>query len=242
VWILDVAGQRLVIDTPQVPGQSATANAEVQGILESIRLAPVAATSPSPVASPSPESSPSLQAAHMTVAGTDVSSSPLQFTADLPSAWTNITFGANRGGSQPPAGMAFIVSLVDDTFQDPCSHVERSPKVGPTIADAATAIGEIPGLTATPPEQSMVAGHAAMSIELTVPASLPCAPDQFYLWQDSAGGDWWVQGLNERIQVWIFEVGGRRVAIATHSYSGTSTAAKAELRQILDSIVFDAAP
>ena len=40
VWILDVDGQRLVIDAPEMPGQTAEARAEVQGILDSIHIAP----------------------------------------------------------------------------------------------------------------------------------------------------------------------------------------------------------
>ena len=50
VWILDVDGQRLVIDAPEVPGVlDAASKAEVQAVLDSIRIAPAK----SPTASPS---------------------------------------------------------------------------------------------------------------------------------------------------------------------------------------------
>ena len=39
VWILDVAGTRLVIDAPEVPGNQST-EAEIQGILNSLHIAP----------------------------------------------------------------------------------------------------------------------------------------------------------------------------------------------------------
>ena len=39
-WILDIDGQRLVIDAHEVPGESAAEKAEVQAILDSIRIAP----------------------------------------------------------------------------------------------------------------------------------------------------------------------------------------------------------
>ena len=177
----------------------------------------------------------------MTVAGSDLGGSPLRLTADLPVGWKNITWGAVRGDSAPPAGMAFIVSLVDDTFTDPCTQLRRTPKIGPTVEALMTALGEIPDTTATKPVKTTLAGHEATSIEIAIPGSLPCAPDHFYLWQDSPGEDWWVQGLNERIHVWVLEVGGRRVAIATHSYAGSGPAAEAELQKILDSMVFDVA-
>jgi hypothetical protein len=41
VWILDVGGQRLVIDAPEMPGQTAETTAEVQRIVDSIRIAPL---------------------------------------------------------------------------------------------------------------------------------------------------------------------------------------------------------
>ena len=50
VWILDASGQRLVIDAPQTPGETAAEAAEVQGVLDSIRIAPPV---PNPSAAPS---------------------------------------------------------------------------------------------------------------------------------------------------------------------------------------------
>ena len=182
---------------------------------------------------------PVVQAARLTVAGTEVNGSGLGLTVDLPSDWQSFPFGANRGTSYPPAGMAFVVSVVDNTFADPCSHRQRSPKVGPTVADLATALGKIPDTTATDPVQTTIAGHQATYIEIAIPASLPCAPSEFYLWQDSPAGNWWVQGLSETARVWILEVAGKRVTFLAHSYPGSGDNAKAEFQKILDSIVFD---
>lgn len=41
LWILDVEGERLVIHTSEIPGQSPQEMAEFQGILDSIRIAPI---------------------------------------------------------------------------------------------------------------------------------------------------------------------------------------------------------
>jgi hypothetical protein len=40
VWILDVGGQRLVIDAPETPSETAADKAEVQQIMDSVHLAP----------------------------------------------------------------------------------------------------------------------------------------------------------------------------------------------------------
>ena len=207
-------------------------------------VAPPSLASRSPVASQSArvpslgQSSPSQPAASMTVGGTDVTGPVLHATIKLPTGWDNLGSAADVNGGEPP-GVGFFLSLLDNTFKDPCTHVQRSPKIGSTVADAAAAIGEIPDTTATKPLQTTFVGHPATYLELRIPASLPCAPDQFYLWQDSPGGDWWALGLNATIRVWILEVGGLRVAIAARSYAGSSAELKTELQQILDSIVFD---
>ena len=206
----------------------------------------VAPVAPSTVASPSlvhpsPEPSPSSQVARMTVAGTDVNGPVLRLTVEIPADWQSSDFVAVRGTSSPPAGMAFVVSNVDNTFEDPCSHRQRSPKVGPTIGDLANALAKVPNTTATTSVKTTIAGYEATYIELAIPASLPCAPDEFYLWQDSPGGYWWVQGLNETARVWILDVGGRRVTFLAHSYPGSGAGAKGVFQKILDTVVFEGA-
>lgn len=199
-------------------------------------VAPAAVVVPSTAVPPTTRPTPSQQAARLTVGGAEPA---LGLTVELPPDWQPFDYGADIGTSGPPAGMAFVVSLVDNTFADPCSHRQRSPKVGPTAADLAKALGEIPGTTATAPVQTTIAGHQATYMEIAIPASLPCAPSEFYLWQDSPGAYWWVQGLNETARVWILEVAGQRVVLLTHSYAGSGADAKAEFQKILDSIVFD---
>lgn len=200
-------------------------------------VASTVALSPSPAISPSQASSPGP--VQIKVAGTDVTGPLLRLTVTLPPDWEAIEWGADRGTSSPPAGMAFIVSLVDNTFEDPCTHVQRSPKVGPTVQDLVTALGKIPHTTATAPVKTTMAGHDATYVEVAIPAALPCDPSEFYLWQDSPNGYWWVQGLGETARIWIVEVGGRRVAFLAHAYPGSSADAKAVFQKILDSVVFD---
>jgi hypothetical protein len=201
-------------------------------------IAPATVVSPSPVVSSSPEPSPSPQADRMTIAGSSEAGSLQQITVNLPKGWEKNDMAAARGSAGPPEGMGFRVTLVDNTFKDPCAHVERTPKIGSTVDALATALGEIPNATATKPVQKTIAGRAATYVELAFPASLPC--EKFYLWQDSPGGDWWLNGPNQLVQVWILEAGGQRVTLSALSYPTTPEAAKAELQGILDSIMFDA--
>jgi hypothetical protein len=144
-------------------------------------------------APPSPLPSATRYAVRLSVAGSVDSGSALLVSAELPIGWSLFEHGAFRGPApaQAPAGMAFFVSLVDNTFKDPCGHVPRNPRIGATVPDLATALGEIPGTTATKPVATSIAEYPATYVELGIPASLPCPPNQFYLWQDSRDGFWW---------------------------------------------------
>jgi hypothetical protein len=198
-----------------------------------------AAVAPSSAVPSSSEPSAGNQADRMTIAGSTEAGLTQHITVKLPKGWENNDVAAARGTAGPPEGMGFRVTLVDNTFKDPCAHVERTPKIGSTVDALTTALGEIPNATAKQPVQKTIAGHPATYIELAFPASLPCA--KFYLWQDSPGGDWWLNGPNQLVQVWILEAGGQRVTLSALSYPATPEAAKAELQEILDSIVFEGA-
>jgi hypothetical protein len=200
--------------------------------------APGAVTAP-PIASPSPAPSPEVRVVRMTVAGTEEGDAAVRLTAALPAGWaTNSDYAANVAGG-PPAGAAFFLSVVDNTFSDPCLHVPRSPAVDGTVAAWLAAIGEIPNIEASEPVRTTIAGYEADLIEITIPASLPCTPDRFYLWQDSPENYWWVGAPGETIRVWILEVGGQPVAIAGRTFPDTTTALDAELLDVLASIVFE---
>ena len=185
-------------------------------------------TSASPPTSSPP--SPSQQVDRMGLGGTNQ-----QFSIDLPEGWENNQEVANNwtlGGDT-----AFFVGLVDNTFDDPCAKVERTPRLGPTVQDLATALGEIPGTSATEPVQTDVAGYHATYVEVALDGPLPC--EEFIWYQSGPGIWWWALDPDERLSVWIFEVDGQRVAIAARSYPDTPQQAKDELRNILGSIVFD---
>jgi hypothetical protein len=136
--------------------------------------------------------------------------------------------------------MSFFTSLVDNTFQDPCEHRERSPKIGSSPAALAAALAAIPHTTSTEPVATAIGQRKATYVELAVQTELPCEPTSFYLWQDSPGGYWWALGGGETIRVWIVDVRGQRVAIAARSYPGTGKEAQTEFETILASMAFDA--
>lgn len=209
------------------------------GIGSAPTASPSPVASPSPAVSPSPSPSPSSRAVDLTVRGTEDQATPaVRLTAVLPPGWRNAPYAVDNG-AQPTTGVMVFASVIDNTFSDPCVHIPRTPKVGSTVDAWVTALGDIPNTTATAPVQTTIAGREATYIELTTPASLPCAPDLFYLWQDQPGSIWH-GSPDEETRVWILEVGGRPVAISAQLGLGTtSNEVGTELQRVLDSIVFE---
>jgi hypothetical protein len=198
---------------------------------------PGLATAP-PSASPTSAQSPEVWATPMTVAGTERGASALRLTAALPAGWKSGRYTA-AVAEGPPSGAGLFVSVIDNTFSDPCLHVQRTPRIDATVAGWLTAIGDMPHVRTTNPVRTTIAGYEADLVEITIPESLPCEPDQFYLWQDSPSNYWWAAAPNETIRVWVIEVRGQPVAIAGRSFPGTTSDLDAELLGIVDSMVFE---
>jgi hypothetical protein len=228
--------QRVVLGPRRTPVMNSTfkvflaAAAVIAVIVAGINFLPRNDAAVGGPSSASPLPSPSRQLDRMGLGGTNQ-----HFSVDLPDGWQN---GEWIADNHPLGGdTAFFVGLVDNTFDDPCAKVERTPRVGPTVQDLATALGEIPGTTATEPVQTEVAGYDATYVEVALEGPLPCA--EFYWYQESPGAQWWAIAADERLLVWIFDVDGQRIVIGARSYPGTTDDAKAELQDILDTIVFD---
>lgn len=193
--------------------------------------------SPSPSSSPTPSlsASPSSGASRMTIAGTTIT-----FGVELPAGWQNSSYAANPGQSGQPRDVAFFAAFVDNTYLDPCAHVEREPKVERTVEAVVAALRELPGMTSTEPIATTIAGLDATYLELTAPGTLPCSPDAFYLWKDSPTAYWWLAEPAELLRIWVVERNGVPIAFTARSWPRTSEAAKAELVAILETIELDA--
>src|SRR6187551_1980918 len=121
------------------------ATAVVLGILVVGATGLAASPSPSPaVLLRSPGPSPATTTYLLTVKGTDMTGMPRRLTVDLPSEWFRLPGGAQLGVTASD-WTAFIVSIVDNTYADPCAHTLRSPKVASTVEAAAAALADIPG-------------------------------------------------------------------------------------------------
>ena len=176
-------------------------------------------------------------------AGTYVAADPflVQATFTVPAGWEG-----NIGGpyavflDQPQGPGAVTFSIFEDVGASPChANGFLSPAAGPTVDDLATALANMPGLTATTPIVATLGGYQGKQLTLTAPASFAgctlTADGAFRIWQLPLGA---TNDLtpSESDRVWILEVGGQRLVIDAPQTPGESAADIAAVQGVLDSI------
>jgi hypothetical protein len=166
------------------------------------------------------------------------------FTFEVPTGWTsNGSFGIDHEAGIGPEGRSFIFWTVgaDAVFADPCQQLLAEP-VGPSAADLATAIAEMPQIELrSGPTDVTVGGQPGQLVTIRIPDELPCEPEQFYLWGDEidSGQARYATATGMTIYVWLIDVDGARVQIDGETYEGAGPEPGDELQAIVDSIEFE---
>jgi hypothetical protein len=196
-----------------------------------------------PSAAPSP-TAPALTGVTIPLkAGTYVAADPflVQATFMVPAGCEG-----NIGGpyavflDQPQGPGAVTFSIFEDVDASPChANSFLSPAAGPTVDNLATALANMPGLTATAPTVATLGGYQGKQLTLTAPASFAgctlTADGSFEIWQLPLGAtNDMTPGENDR--VWILQVGSQRLVIDAPQTPGESAADIAAVQGILDSI------
>lgn len=204
--------------------------------------APTATTAPSP--SPTPGALSVTEGGQALKPGTYIAADPflVPVTFTVPAGWEG-----NIGGpyavflQQASGGVGSIGFTVNQTvYANPCHYDQGplNPQPGPSVADLASALASMPGLTATTPTDVTLGGYQGKQLTLTAPASfIGCmlSPDGFRVWELPLGA---TNDLNpgQADRVWILDVGGQRLVIDALQTPGQTAATTAEVQGILDSI------
>jgi hypothetical protein len=166
---------------------------------------------------------------------------PVRVTFTLPSGWDSAMGGpylVDLRRPYHPGGVTF--SIFDMVYADPCHPSQGfvDPPPGPTAADLAAVLASLPGLTATTPTDVAMDGYRGKQLTLTAPVNFDgctIAMEGFVPWVlPLAGANDMRPG--ERARVWILDVEGQRLVIATAEMPAQTPQEQAELREILDSI------
>jgi hypothetical protein len=170
----------------------------------------------------------------------------LRVVVDVPPTWQRgdsepaDSHSVVRGDTTPPTGMFVWFGSIANTYADPCGHVLRTPKVGPTVDDLIAAFAETPNLTSTEPVQTTLGGRPATYIELTVDDELPCPANLFFLGADEQGFYFFLDGPGQVVRTWVLDVDGTRVVAWAFHFPEATAEGLAEEQAIVDSVEFEA--
>ena len=164
---------------------------------------------------------------------------PFTVTFSVPDGWDSRDVEVVR---DPTLSVTF--QLVDDLYADPCRHLPRETKLGPSVDDLASGLAALPGLDATAPVPVALAGYSGKYLEYSVRNDIGCEPADFYLWTNPEGSILPVNPLGPPIwaavlanaRVWILDVDGVRYVISSQWSDAATPADLAELQGVVDSI------
>jgi hypothetical protein len=210
---------------------------------------------PSPSASESPSVEPTATPPAIPAAGPlaigrhsfTLSGVPLSLEVSTTGWTSNGDFGIDKGLETAAGIEGFILwldSAADNTFSDPCSQTKLDPPAGPSIADRAAAVAAVPGVElVSGPTEVTVGGHPAQQVVITIPSTIGCTANAFFLWYDAddltGGSRRYATAVGSTIYTWIIDVDGTVVWIDGETPAGSDPQAAQELQDMVDSIQFE---
>jgi hypothetical protein len=198
-------------------------------------------SAPSSTATPTTLETTTVTVAPTMVSGFFTGPDHVAVAYTVPDGWEALDDGwaVIKSGSDPVFGAAFW--NVANVFVDPCQWVLFDPPVGPSVDELAAAWAKVPAVEVTSTSDVTVDGYVGREVEFTVPNydASECQQNKFGLWQAGSFAnipDYWAQGPNVHLQLWILDVDGTRVVIKASYFPNTSEQDRADLEEILDSI------
>jgi hypothetical protein len=163
---------------------------------------------------------------------------PMQVTVDVPAGWSTDTNWVVIGpkGNQAPNGMAIRFYAEPNLYAHPLApDGGLVPDVGPSVDDLVNAMVAHPDWPTTGHTAVTVDGYAGQVVHLTLPAGTSAATP-FYLFSDASGGQIWGWAAGQLFDVYVIDVGGKRLQIDAFHYPGTSAEDLAAQRAVIDTL------
>ena len=170
---------------------------------------------------------------------------PMKVTVAVPEGWNTdadwVVIGPK--GNQAPDGMAVRFYTVDNLYKNPLSPNDGVlvPAVRGSVDDLVNAMVNNPGWTTTGPTAVTVDGYSGKVVHVTLPAGTSTATP-FYLSVDASGDQHWGWVPGQLFDIYVVDVGGKRLVIDAFHYAGTSAADLAAQQAVIDSIQLTAIP
>jgi hypothetical protein len=205
-------------------------------------------TSPPATASPAPTTAPmpsgSMAAGTYLVSDPRLTLFPYSFT--VPTGWTGGE-GPSRGDAFEGSGVELTTWLITDVYADSCHWTGTLAPVSTRPALVAALIAQR-GHANSAPVETTIGGRAATKLSLSLDAAADVStcqvPGHVHIWPDPGpdenGG--WALIPGETLTVYVIDGNGRVMVLMAVQHKDSPPADIAALQQVLDSVVFQAAP
>jgi len=164
---------------------------------------------------------------------------PMEVTVEVPEGWSAsegwVVIGPK--GNQAPDGMAIRFYTAANLFVNPLAPDEGvlTPAVGPSVDDLVNAMVDHPDWTTTGPEDITIDGYTGQVVHVTLPAGTSNATPFILFGAANDPQEWgWVAG--QVFDIYVIDVGGKRLVIDAFHYPGTSEADLASQEAVIHSV------
>lgn len=219
---------------------------------------PLSTATPQPSATPPPMPEGELPAG--TYQATPLVGGSLRLTITVPAGWLAYGDAPNRIGLVPvggpgtgaPGGIGIQFDDVASLNADPCkwSGTDDDVAVGSSVDDLVEALRTQSAYEVSEPVDVTIGGFTGKQVDIIHPTELfagtstdapTCDEAAYRVWNTRSSGDRGVraQGPANRWQANILDVDGTRLVIITQDFPGTSTADRAEMEAMVESIVIE---
>jgi len=240
IYVVDVHGDRLVI-TSLERGAAAEHAAELEAIVASIDIDGWVGDLPTGRHS-------------LTVDGIPFSIDTTASTEDGWADFNGVSINKSTRGPQDAEGILYWTGLPDGPHTTACGPM-RDLSATASATEIAAAVASAPGTqVVAKPVDVTVGGLPAKHVVIAVIDELGCDPGYFFSWHQRIGGPFWAgTSVGDMIDVWIVDVHGTRLFIASELRQTSSEDNPAdqatwipereglhqEMRRIVDSIEFE---
>jgi hypothetical protein len=252
VYVLDIDGERQVFVTQHGPTTTDADRAELQAVLDSIRIesptpAPqepaTTATASVPALGSIPAGDASIEAGTYLVPSSEWSIA--DFTVTFPAGWI-VEYGHVYGNGVGDDEFGFHAVVVDEIWAEACAGSDSgSVEVGPGVDDLVVALLQQPGPTKSGPVDTTFGGHPATRLDLAVPegfdlSACNAADVGMQIWYSEPAIKNFVLLDDHTASVYILDIDGERQVFVTQHGPTTTDADRAELQAVIDSIRIEA--
>lgn len=167
----------------------------------------------------------------------------VRITFVVPDGWVHGALG-DLNWIMPPGDdrpALLLATTVTNVMATPCG-LPRSPAVGPSVDDLATAFSDLPGLGGSTPVEATVDGYLGKQLALVAPDSLEGCSGSIAVWLNARTSQSSYLDFGEETSIWVLDVAGTRLLIRTMDLPDTTPQERAQTQVIFDSIQLEPLP